>query len=62
MTATRHRGLFTIPVTPFTPEGALDEDSLRRVLAFCFGPAPTVWSPPSTPASSAPSTPRSAAP
>jgi dihydrodipicolinate synthase/N-acetylneuraminate lyase len=36
MTATRHRGLFTIPVTPFSPEGALDEDSLRRVLAFCF--------------------------
>jgi dihydrodipicolinate synthase/N-acetylneuraminate lyase len=36
MTATRHRGLFTIPVTPFSPDGALDEDSLRRVLAFCF--------------------------
>ena len=36
MTATRHRGLFTIPVTPFGPDGALDEDSLRRVLAFCF--------------------------
>ena len=30
-----HRGLFTIPVTPFTAEGALDVDSLRRVIAFC---------------------------
>ena len=35
MTAIRHRGLFTIPVTPFTAEGALDVDSLRRVIAFC---------------------------
>lgn len=31
----RHRGLFTIPVTPFTDEGALDVDSLRRVVTFC---------------------------
>jgi len=30
-----HRGLFTIPVTPFTAEGALDVDSLRRVVDFC---------------------------
>jgi 4-hydroxy-tetrahydrodipicolinate synthase len=29
------RGVFTIPVTPFTPDGALDEGSLRRCLAFC---------------------------
>jgi 4-hydroxy-tetrahydrodipicolinate synthase len=34
-TPTRHRGLFTIPVTPFTDQGALDADSLRRVIAFC---------------------------
>jgi 4-hydroxy-tetrahydrodipicolinate synthase len=31
----RHRGLFAIPVTPFSDDGALDEDSLRRVIAFC---------------------------
>src|SRR5438093_6125817 len=31
----RHRGLFAIPVTPFTDSGALDEDSLRRVIVFC---------------------------
>ena len=31
----RHRGLFTIPVTPFTDDGTLDVDSLRRVVAFC---------------------------
>jgi dihydrodipicolinate synthase/N-acetylneuraminate lyase len=31
----RHRGLFTIPVTPFTDQGALDVDSLRRLIAFC---------------------------
>ncbi len=31
----RHRGLFTIPVTPFTDDGALDVDSLRRLVAFC---------------------------
>jgi 4-hydroxy-tetrahydrodipicolinate synthase len=30
-----HRGVFTIPVTPFTDDGALDVDSLRRVVAFC---------------------------
>jgi 4-hydroxy-tetrahydrodipicolinate synthase len=34
--AARHRGLFTIPVTPFTDNGALDVDSLRRVVAFCL--------------------------
>src|SRR5688572_3364626 len=33
--APRHRGLFTIPPTPFSAEGALDVDSLRRVTAFC---------------------------
>jgi 4-hydroxy-tetrahydrodipicolinate synthase len=32
----RHRGLFTIPVTPFAADGTLDEPSLRRVLAFCL--------------------------
>jgi 4-hydroxy-tetrahydrodipicolinate synthase len=32
---TRHRGLFTIPVTPFADDGALDVDSLRRVIRFC---------------------------
>lgn len=32
----RHRGLFTIPVTPFTDDGALDEASLRKVIAFCI--------------------------
>ena len=31
----RHRGLFTIPVTPFTEQGALDVQSLRRLIAFC---------------------------
>ena len=31
----RHRGLFTIPPTPFSAEGALDVDSLRRVISFC---------------------------
>ena len=30
-----HRGLFTIPVTPFTEQGALDVPSLRRLIAFC---------------------------
>ena len=30
-----HRGLFTIPVTPFTDQGALDVASLRRLIAFC---------------------------
>ncbi len=30
-----HRGLFTIPVTPFTDYGALDVASLRRLIAFC---------------------------
>jgi 4-hydroxy-tetrahydrodipicolinate synthase len=32
---TRHRGLFTIPVTPFDDDGTLDVDSLRRLIAFC---------------------------
>ncbi|MBI3971740.1 MAG: dihydrodipicolinate synthase family protein [Chloroflexi bacterium] len=36
MTGVRHRGLFAIPVTPFTEDGALDEASLRRVIAFCI--------------------------
>lgn len=31
----RHRGLFTIPVTPFTDDGALDEAALRRLIGFC---------------------------
>ena len=34
-TTARHRGLFTIPVTPFTDQGTLDSDSLRRLIAFC---------------------------
>src|SRR6266542_4926119 len=34
--AGRHRGLFTIPITPFDGDGALDLDSLRRVVAFCL--------------------------
>jgi 4-hydroxy-tetrahydrodipicolinate synthase len=33
--ADRHRGLFTIPVTPFSDDGALDDESLRRLIAFC---------------------------
>lgn len=33
--AARHRGLFTIPITPFSADGALDEASLRRVIEFC---------------------------
>jgi 4-hydroxy-tetrahydrodipicolinate synthase len=36
MTGNRHRGLFTIPVTPFADDGTLDEGSLRRVIAFCL--------------------------
>ena len=31
----RHRGLFAIPVTPFTDDGKLDENSLRRLISFC---------------------------
>lgn len=31
---TRHRGLFAIPVTPFKDDGALDEESLRSLIAF----------------------------
>ena len=34
-TSQRHRGLFTIPVTPFTDQGALDVDSLKRLISFC---------------------------
>jgi 4-hydroxy-tetrahydrodipicolinate synthase len=30
------RGVFTIPCTPFTETGALDEASLRREIAFCL--------------------------
>jgi 4-hydroxy-tetrahydrodipicolinate synthase len=30
------RGVFAIPPTPFTDEGALDEDSLRRTVQFCL--------------------------
>ena len=30
-----HRGLFTIPVTPFSDDGELDVESLRRLIAFC---------------------------
>ncbi len=33
---TKHRGLFAIPVTPFTDTGAFDEASLRSTLAFCL--------------------------
>jgi 4-hydroxy-tetrahydrodipicolinate synthase len=33
---TTHRGLFAIPPTPFTANGALDEESLRRTIAFCL--------------------------
>lgn len=29
------RGIFAIPVTPFTPEGDLDIPSLRRCVEFC---------------------------
>jgi 4-hydroxy-tetrahydrodipicolinate synthase len=29
------RGVFTIPVTPFHPDGDVDETSLRRCVAFC---------------------------
>jgi dihydrodipicolinate synthase/N-acetylneuraminate lyase len=31
-----YRGVFTIPCTPFTDAGALDEDSLRREVEFCL--------------------------
>jgi dihydrodipicolinate synthase/N-acetylneuraminate lyase len=31
------RGVFTIPCTPFTESGELDEESLRREVAFCVG-------------------------
>lgn len=30
------RGVFPIPVTPFTPEGAVDEEGLRRQVEFCI--------------------------
>jgi len=32
----RFRGVFTIPCTPFTEAGALDEASLRREVEFCL--------------------------
>lgn len=31
----RFRGVFTIPVTPFDERGALDQDSLQRVVDWC---------------------------
>jgi dihydrodipicolinate synthase/N-acetylneuraminate lyase len=30
------RGVFTIPCTPFTEPGGLDENSLRREIEFCI--------------------------
>ncbi|MGE3913578.1 MAG: dihydrodipicolinate synthase family protein, partial [Chloroflexota bacterium] len=30
------RGIFAIPVTPFTPDGDLDIPSLRRCVEFCI--------------------------
>jgi len=30
------RGVFTIPSTPFTEDGALDQEGLRRVVEFCI--------------------------
>jgi 4-hydroxy-tetrahydrodipicolinate synthase len=33
---TQFRGVFTIPVTPFHPDGEIDEASLRRCVAFCL--------------------------
>lgn len=33
--ATQMRGVFTIPVTPFDRDGALDESQLRRCVEFC---------------------------
>lgn len=30
------RGVFTIPCTPFTEQGALEEESLRREIEFCI--------------------------
>lgn len=32
----RFRGVFTIPVTPFDADGALDEPGLRRCVEFCI--------------------------
>src|SRR5438034_3939352 len=34
-TRTTYRGVFTIPCTPFTERGALDEASLQREVEFC---------------------------
>lgn len=34
--AKRFRGVFAIPCTPFTQGGELDEESLRREVAFCL--------------------------
>ncbi len=33
--STSWRGIFTIPCTPFTDDGTLDRDSLRREVQFC---------------------------
>jgi dihydrodipicolinate synthase/N-acetylneuraminate lyase len=33
--ATQWRGVFTIPVTPFDPQGEVDEPSLERCVRFC---------------------------
>lgn len=32
----RFRGVYTIPVTPFSEDGAIDFDALRRVVDFCL--------------------------
>jgi 4-hydroxy-tetrahydrodipicolinate synthase len=32
---TAYRGVFTIPCTPFTEQGAVDEESLQREIEFC---------------------------
>jgi dihydrodipicolinate synthase/N-acetylneuraminate lyase len=31
------RGIFTIPATPFFPNGEMDQDGLRRIVDFCVG-------------------------
>ena len=33
---TTARGVFAIPPTPFSEDGALDEESLRRTVQFCL--------------------------
>lgn len=37
MTEVRMRGVYAIPPTPFTAEGGLDLEGLRRVVRFCLG-------------------------